>query len=551
MANNVVVGGGGVSPVGAPLPRFNLMDYGAKGDGLSNDQAILVSVLAKIGASRSQIVVTKNHNFATGGTVTIPANVSVVFEGGQFLCLGGASAVVFAGPVQARLEKIFGTTAGFSFAAGAVSEVWPEWWGAVGDGVTDDHTALQSALTSVRSGNNYAENAVLRLGARQYKNSAPLILPAGALVQGSGRGSTRLLHSGANACLTTERISSRSYNLGLRDFDIILLSNAGLGFEGFEQLGAKLERLYIEGTAAAANTNRGVRFWSTTFDSFYNLCQSVWTNHCLIGFEVDGQGAGLPATSHMFVDCQAYGDRTNGTVGSRGWQLGPNCSGPIAIVGGYVENAEYGVHTQGAIVHVSGNWEAELCTAKIRFAAGSPGQSVVQGYNILPADISDASAAGTNKIFYVSAISSPAIAFPATSVPSADPNTLDDYEEGTWVPFITRTTTATVTTYTTQVGRYTKIGRLVHVTCSITIGAISTAGTGYNAIGGLPFAPAADSVGSAIFRAALAATPVSNVNVSIANQIYPVGPTLAGVDPAENWVNGGNIQISATYTTAA
>lgn len=56
------------------------------------------------------------------------------------------------------------------------------------------------------------------------------------------------------------------------------------------------------------------------------------------------------------------------------------------------------------------------------------------------------------------------IAFPATAVPSADPNTLDDYEEGTWTVTITCGTSGTITLQAgEQTGGYTKIGRVVHV----------------------------------------------------------------------------------------
>jgi hypothetical protein len=49
--------------------------------------------------------------------------------------------------------------------------------------------------------------------------------------------------------------------------------------------------------------------------------------------------------------------------------------------------------------------------------------------------------------------------FPATQVASADPNTLDDYEEGTWTPNIAN---FTVSGTTTSTGTYTKIGRIVY-----------------------------------------------------------------------------------------
>lgn len=56
------------------------------------------------------------------------------------------------------------------------------------------------------------------------------------------------------------------------------------------------------------------------------------------------------------------------------------------------------------------------------------------------------------------------VAFPATAVPVADVNTLDDYEEGTWTPDLQFNGAKVGVTYATQLGLYTKIGNLVFVT---------------------------------------------------------------------------------------
>lgn len=79
--------------------------------------------------------------------------------------------------------------------------------------------------------------------------------------------------------------------------------------------------------------------------------------------------------------------------------------------------------------------------------------------------------------------------FPATQVDSADANTLDDYEEGTWVPVFTFDTPGNLTTvYSVQVGRYTKIGRLVTVTFEISLSTFThTTAVGSAKITGLPF----------------------------------------------------------------
>lgn len=72
------------------------------------------------------------------------------------------------------------------------------------------------------------------------------------------------------------------------------------------------------------------------------------------------------------------------------------------------------------------------------------------------------------------------IKFPATQVPSADANTLDDYEEGTWTPSVGGTAT-----YTFQIGRYTKIGNSVAISMEFQINVIGTGSLG--TISGLPF----------------------------------------------------------------
>jgi hypothetical protein len=77
------------------------------------------------------------------------------------------------------------------------------------------------------------------------------------------------------------------------------------------------------------------------------------------------------------------------------------------------------------------------------------------------------------------------ITFPATAVPSADANTLDDYEEGTWTPIVVGSSTAGTGTYSTQEGTYTKIGNMVIANCFVNWSAHT--GSGDLNIIGLPF----------------------------------------------------------------
>lgn len=84
-------------------------------------------------------------------------------------------------------------------------------------------------------------------------------------------------------------------------------------------------------------------------------------------------------------------------------------------------------------------------------------------------------------------LSSGQLAFPATQAPSADVNTLDDYEEGTFTPVIGGSGGTSGQTYAAQVGRYVKIGRRVCFQIYVGLSAKGTITTAVQ-IQGLPFA---------------------------------------------------------------
>jgi hypothetical protein len=84
------------------------------------------------------------------------------------------------------------------------------------------------------------------------------------------------------------------------------------------------------------------------------------------------------------------------------------------------------------------------------------------------------------------------IAFPASQAASADANTLDDYEEGTWTPTFTFVTPGNLSvTYSVRTGVYTKIGRLVAANWVVASSAFThTTASGNASISGFPFTSA-------------------------------------------------------------
>lgn len=144
---------------------------------------------------------------------------------------------------------------------------------------------------------------------------------------------------------------------------------------------------------------------------------------------------------------------------------------------------------------------------------------------------------------YIDKVVTPAIKFPATQIASADANTLDDYEEGTWTPVLTFATPGDLNVvYSIQYGSYTKIGRNVTVQCYINTSTFThTTASGDMKITGLPFVSAtgySDNVGS------LRMTGLTKANYT---QFYPL---ISGTSSVILIYGNGSGQSSATMTIA-
>lgn len=97
-----------------------------------------------------------------------------------------------------------------------------------------------------------------------------------------------------------------------------------------------------------------------------------------------------------------------------------------------------------------------------------------------------------------------------TTLPSADPNTLDFYEEGTWSPTLGGATSESGQTYGTRAGSYVKVGRKVTLTFCVLL-TVPGVITGASVIKGLPFV---NSNGSG-FRAGLSLGSFDTLGIAV------------------------------------
>lgn len=168
----------------------------------------------------------------------------------------------------------------------------------------------------------------------------------------------------------------------------------------------------------------------------------------------------------------------------------------------------------------------------VRKAVGTNGQVLI------------ANSGDSTGVAYSSTPTLSSVIFPATQVPSADVNALDDYEEGTFTPTIVGTSTAGAGTYTLQNGYYTKIGRLVTFQCAVAISAHT--GTGNISFGGLPFAATGDTNA----QASATIGYVANLAVTAASYPFCTKNTSDSTLAINQVITGGGAAAAVPMDTA-
>jgi hypothetical protein len=209
----------------------------------------------------------------------------------------------------------------------------------------------------------------------------------------------------------------------------------------------------------------------------------------------------------------------SGTGAAKGWAILPQVAGVAAgIIGS--ENYVFGSSDTNLVI--------QAATSKsIKLFGGAGGSGLT---------ISSTGTATFDGLIDISGASAGQIKFPATQNASANANTLDDYEEGTWTPSLGGNTT-----YTARTGIYTKVGRLVSIQGQIIVNVIGTGSQ--QQITGTPFAQvsllAAGSVG---YFTGLAISVIFMSLYQTSSTIYLQGLTAA----AANITDGINVMTSGT-----
>ena len=175
------------------------LDYG---DGTANATNINLA-LADISSTNATLII-RPQEWTIDTSITFPSNVSVWWVGGANFSVSTGVTVAFNGPCEFPLRKLF-TLAGtgvVTFGTGYLDHVYPQWWGAIGDGSTENLTAFQLATAA------YSKIMITK---GTYKITGEIQFPSNTTIVGENRDSCVLNHF---------QISTNQYL-----FDVVTKSN--------------------------------------------------------------------------------------------------------------------------------------------------------------------------------------------------------------------------------------------------------------------------------------------------------------------------------------
>jgi len=254
----------------------------------ADDYQSFAAAVTALGSEVATLVVSSTE--IVSRPVRVPTTLHIQVTGAGKFKKSGSGSIVFNGPLDAPLREVFTSfeTGGVEFGLGAVKEVYPQWWGAMGDGDSDDTSAIQAAIDS-------CNRVVLPPG--QYKATSTL--------------------------LVNDRMGFQLIGAGMKTTTLVAGTPGMVLFRVRNCIYSSFRDLYLNGDRKAANTlvidqHRGGSYVTNT-DSF----DRMWFGYAadcavVIGDENRGQTDNLTFNECIFSNSPTLVQvRGNVTLGIR------------------------------------------------------------------------------------------------------------------------------------------------------------------------------------------------------------------------------------------
>jgi hypothetical protein len=149
---------------------FNVMNssYGVTGNGSTNDYTAINNIITAIGSTQTELVF-PSGTYKLSSSITFPSNIKLKLMVGAMISPDLSKTVAINGEIDAGLYQIF---TGSGTIAGSIknNEIYPEWFGAICDGATDDSTAINNCIQSAPVG------SVIKFSNKVYAVSSPITI---------------------------------------------------------------------------------------------------------------------------------------------------------------------------------------------------------------------------------------------------------------------------------------------------------------------------------------------------------------------------------------
>ncbi len=217
------------------------------------------------------------------------------------------------------------------------------WFGATGDGVTDDTTAIRNTFTAGESLNANGISVYAPQGV--YITSVTINVAFGMTFFGDGTQNTFIKYSGnASAIFAGYNTATRAPGLAIRNIGIETTSSSAVGLRILGPVGGVFENIHIVGKDSVDDTKTdiGVQIDVVTpmLSAFNNIFSNVEVSQSKTGFRCE-QGA----TIQIFINCTHFGGLATGQLSSIAFDfVGGNDS---IIIGGNAEKCGIGVYRRG------------------------------------------------------------------------------------------------------------------------------------------------------------------------------------------------------------
>jgi hypothetical protein len=358
---------------------YDAISWGAVGNGSTDDHSAIQDMIdAIVAGGTNEAIVFSTGTYKIEATMSIPAVVSLSFQDGAMLQIEAGYTVTILGNFSG-MNQLFSGAGTVSFTGNHhIKEVYPEWWGAVADGTTDDKVAIQSAADAawtcqgmlyLKNGDGYAISGTVTIPVLiDMDQNAPIYYSGSA-------NEAALIINGTS-------VPVRLTGLHVVRNTLSWASESTIGIQIVGVFRSHIEIVYVQGFTIgvqfkSTNLNRPIGWNSIYFGEVASCKYSVdivstetgWCNENIF-YNVTCETrtvTGLPTTTSIYgirLTSTGGGYANNNVFYKPCFELGSHEDNPetVCIVGEYAGNNSF-FNVRDEIYHVHPHYLARISNA--------------------------------------------------------------------------------------------------------------------------------------------------------------------------------------------